>query len=138
MQKTRLGITVGLLGAAMYLSTFFGGFVAAVILAGYILLLEENIWLKKAAVKAVALTLAFSLLSGIIGLLPNAIDFINSVANLFDESVRVEFITNLVSMLNWVLVIAEKVLFILLGIKALNQGNIKIPVIDPLINKHMG
>ena len=60
MQKTRLGISVGMLGATIYLSGLFGGYVAILLLAGYSLLFEENIWLKKSAVKAVALLLFFS------------------------------------------------------------------------------
>lgn len=137
MQKTRMGITVGLMGAAMFLTTFFGGFFAAAVLAGYILLCEENVWLKKAAVKAIALTLIFSLLSGVIDLLPDVIRFINNIANLFDEDVTVEFITKLINLFDTILYIGEKVLFILLGYKALSQGTIKIPVVDPLIEKHM-
>lgn len=55
MQKTRMGISVGLMGAATYLCGLFGGLMVTVVIAGYILLFEENAWLKRAAVKSVAL-----------------------------------------------------------------------------------
>ena len=51
MQKTRLGISVGLLGAAIYFMGLFSGYLLAVLLAGYVLLFEENSWLRKNAVK---------------------------------------------------------------------------------------
>ena len=55
MQKTKLGISVGLLGAAIYFTGLFSGYLVAVLLAGYVLMFEENEWLRKNAVKAVAL-----------------------------------------------------------------------------------
>ena len=50
MQKTRLGISVGMLGAAIYLTGLFSGYVVAVLMAGYVLLFEENSWLRRSAV----------------------------------------------------------------------------------------
>lgn len=79
MQKTKLGVSVAVLGAAMYFTGLFSGYIVAVVLAGYILLMEENEWLKKTAVKAVALMIAFSLLSTLLGLIPGVINFIDSI-----------------------------------------------------------
>lgn len=53
--KTKLGISVGLLGTMVYFAALFGGYTPVILLAGYVLLFEENEWLKKAAIKAVAL-----------------------------------------------------------------------------------
>ena len=55
MQKTKIGMTVGLLGAAIYFIGLFSGYLTVVLLIGYVLLFEENEWLRKSAVKAVAL-----------------------------------------------------------------------------------
>src|SRR5574344_1340231 len=49
MEKTKLGIPVGLLGAAMLFACYFGGYLVSFVLAGYILLFEENAWLKRTA-----------------------------------------------------------------------------------------
>ncbi len=46
MQKTKLGVSVALMGAALYFLGLFSGYVALIILAGYVLLMEENVWLK--------------------------------------------------------------------------------------------
>ena len=53
MQKTRLGISVGMLGAAVYLTGLFSGYLVAILMAGYVLLCEENGWLKRSVIKAV-------------------------------------------------------------------------------------
>ena len=66
MQKTRLGITVGLMGALTYFIALFGGYLAMIIVAGYILLFESNEWLKKAAVKAAVITIGFAVLISVI------------------------------------------------------------------------
>lgn len=137
MQQSRLGVSVGLVGAALCLSCFFGGYVAAIILLGYILLFEENMWLKRISVKAVATMFGFSILSALIGFIPNIVDFIDTIFALFDETLDASVIRNIVSLVNEAIVIIEKLVFLTLGIKALNQGTLRIPVIDSLVNKYM-
>ena len=54
MQKTKLGITIAMFAAAIYVVALGGGYVPAILLGGYVLLREENEWLKWNAVRAVA------------------------------------------------------------------------------------
>ena len=138
MQKTRLGISVGLLGAAIYFMGLFSGYLLAVLLAGYVLLFEENSWLRKNAVKAMSVMAVFSLLITVLNLVPNAIGFINDVVSIFGGSFYVAFLSNLISAAVAALNIIEKLLIIGLGVKALTQGTIAVPVVDNLINKYMG
>lgn len=138
MQKTRLGISVGLLGAAIYFMGLFSGYLVAAVLAGYVLLFEENSWLRKSAVKAVSVMAVFSLLITVLNLVPNAISFVDNVVSIFGGSFNVEFLSNLISAAVAALDIIEKLLMIGLGVKALNQGTIAVPVVDKLINKYMG
>ena len=138
MQKTRFGITVSLLGAAIYFMGLFGGFLVTALLTAYVLMFEENEWLKKSAVKAVALMVVFSILSVLIYLIPNVINFIDSVVGIFGGSFYINLVSSLANAAASALDIIEKVLFIGLGIKALNQGNIAVPVVDKLIDKYMG
>ena len=86
MQKTRLGISAGLLGAAIYFVGLFSGYLVAVVLTGYVLLFEENSWLRKSAVKAVSVMALFSLLITVLNLVPNAISFINDFTSIFGSS----------------------------------------------------
>lgn len=138
MQKTKLGISVGLLGAAIYFMGLFSGYMVAVLLAGYVLLCEGNEWLKKSAVKAISVMVVFSFLTTVVNLIPNAISAIDYIVSMFGGNFYVAFVANLVSAVVAVLNIIQKLLLLGLGVKALNQGTIAVPVVDNLINKYMG
>lgn len=137
MQKTKLGISVGLLGAAIYFMGLFSGFFITVILAGYVLLVEDNMWLRKNAVKAVVLLTFLTLFTTGINLIPNLIGFINNLAAVFGGKFEIAVLSHIVIVIDSGIDIVEKVLFILLGTKALNQGTIEIPVVDKLIEKYV-
>lgn len=137
MQKTKLGVSVAVMGAATYLIGYLSGYLAVVVLAGYVLLMEENEWLKKTVVKAVATMLAFSLLSILIGLIPDVFSFIQDICNLFNGEVNFGVIYRIQSVLNSALYLVKVVVFLLLGLKALRQGTVKLPVVDKLVNKSM-
>lgn len=138
MQKTKLGISVGLFGAAVYFMGLFGGYLVMILLAGYALLFEQNEWLRKSVVKAVVLAVCFSLLTALINLIPDAISFIGDIASAFNASVYLPRVRSIIEAITDALAIIEKVLLIVLGVKALNQSTITIPVVDKLINKYMG
>ena len=137
MKKTRLGISVGLLGASIYFMGLFSGYLVVILLTGYILLFETNEWLKKTAVKAVLILSFFSLLVAIINLLPNAINFINNIAAIFNRNFTVVILSRIVAVIVSALDLIETILFILLGVKALNQGTMSFPMVDKLITKYM-
>lgn len=138
MQKTKLGVTVGALGAITYFAGFFSGYMVAILLAGYVLLFEENAWLKRSVVKAIVLLALFSVTIGIINLIPDAIGFIDKIANVFNGNFSIAVVSRIVAVVVSALNILEKVLFLGLGIKALNQGTIVIPFIDSKVSKYMG
>lgn len=58
--------------------------------------------------------------------------------SIFGGSFYIEFLSNLISAAVAALNIIEKLLMIGLGVKALNQGTIAVPVVDNLISKYMG
>lgn len=137
MQKTKLGISVGLLGSAIFFMGLFSGYMVTVLLAGYVLLCEDNVWLKKAAVKAISVMVLFSFVGAIVNLIPSAMSFINSIVAAFGGNFYIAFISNLVNAVVTALNVIEKLLLLALGVKALTQGTIAVPVVDGLINKHM-
>ncbi len=137
MQKTRMGISVGLLAAVIYFSGLFAGFLATVLLAGYVLLFEENAWLRRNTIKAFALMLIFMIISAVIGFIPNIMVLLNDIWNVFNSSINYSKISQILEVVTDILNILEKVLFLVLGFKALNQRSLNIPVIDSLINKYM-
>ena len=138
MQKTKIGVSVGLLGAAIYFMGLFSGYLTVVLLIGYVLLFEENEWLRKSAVKAVALMVVFSLAAAVMNLIPNVIGVLDNLASIFGGSFHIGFLSSLVYAVTEARDILEKLLFMGRGVRALTQGTIAVPAVDGLINKYMG
>ena len=47
--------SIGLLGAAIYFTGLFSGYIVPVLLVGYVLMFEENGWLRRSTAKALSL-----------------------------------------------------------------------------------
>ena len=137
MQKTKLGLSVGLLGAIFFFVSFFGGYIPTLLLAGYVLLVEDNAWLKRVTVKGVVLALVFSVLSALVNFIPNLMGLVDDVLRIFNENLYVPVISNIVNLILTILNLVEKVLFLLLGFMALKQKTIVIPPLDAFISKYM-
>lgn len=135
MQKSKLGISVALIGAALYFLGLFSGYLAVILLAGYVLLMEENVWLRKTAVKSVALLVFFSLILSVLNLVPSLVNFIDDIFNIFGGNFAIRFLTNIISMLRSGINLIQVVVFLILGLKALNQGTVRIPLIDKMVDK---
>ncbi|MFA9378004.1 MAG: hypothetical protein ACERKZ_14870 [Lachnotalea sp.] len=135
MEKTKLGLSIGLVGAALY---FFGciSVIPAFLLAGYILLFEENAWLKKSAVKMIIIVVSFGLLLAGVGIIQNGFDVLRTGINLI-LPITVKVPLNLDQILIYVLHILQDVILIIAGFKALSMGTIKSNFIDKIIDKHM-
>lgn len=137
MQKTKLGIGVGLMGAIICFVGFYSGILALIVLGGYVFLKEDNEWLKKTCVKVLVISLAFSIATTVLGLIPSGFGLITDLVALVNVSVRFSFINNLVYLLQDILSLLQKLVFLALGFKALNEGTIAIPFVDKLIEKYM-
>ena len=137
MKKSRLDISVGLLGVGIICAALFGGYLVTIILTGYVLLFEENIWLKKTALKATILMIVFSIIGAIIELIPGAIVFINDFLKIFDSGISATLIQNIADMLRSGLSLINTIVFLVFGFNALTQGTIHVPFVDNLINKHI-
>lgn len=137
MQKTKLGISVGLLGALAYFAGIFGGYQTLIIVAGYVLLFEENSWLKRTCVKALVLMLIFSVVSNSIGLIPTAFNWLSSCISILNIEVSFSFISKLVNVITGAINIVRTIIFLFLGVKSLNQGDMKINNIDNMVDKYM-
>ena len=138
MQKTKLGISIGLLGATVYFAALFSGHIPLILIAGYILLFEENSWLKRAAIKAVAVVFSFALLNSLIGFIPNAIDLINSVARIFSKNASVRVLDEILNLIGSILSVVQKIILLVLALKALTQGEFAVGFVDNFVRKHTG
>lgn len=137
MEKSKLGISISVFAAFMYLGIYAGGYVVAILSVGYVLLKEENEWLKKTGVRALAITVLFSLLFAVIGLIPDVISCISNVSSIFGGMLHCAKVRMFAVVLQDISRIAETVVFLYLGIQALNGKDVEVPVIDKIINKYI-
>lgn len=136
MQKTKLGVSVGLLAAAVYFMAFFNSTVMA-LMVGYILLFESDEWLRKSAVKAVVIVLVCAVVTSGVGALGNVFDALSSLLNGFGIIARISFPFNLDTVISYLVSIIKVILLIVLGFAAMSQGSVKIGFIDKIVDKEM-
>ena len=122
----------------VYFSGICGGLLVAAILTGYILIAESNLWLRRSAVKAIALMIVFSVINIIVNLLPDGISAIESLAGMFRLSMNEFVVSNLALFITKVFDIIKNLLFLALGMSALKQRTIVIALIERLVDKCMG
>lgn len=137
MEKTKLGISVGLFGAAIFLVALGGGMTPLLLLAGYVFFKEENVWLKKNAVKAIAVLLVYYMAYYTLGLIPDVLGVLLDTIGLVGLNISLSFINNLIYILRDIVSVLRTLFLLLSGLTALNMGTIKISFIDNLIEKHM-
>lgn len=137
MEKTRLGLSVGVVGAAAYFLALFGGLLPALILAGYVLMFETNGWLKRTAVKALVISILFSVVLYLINLIPECCGIVNDIAFMCDDFFDMAKFLRFMTVLEKLIVIFQYILMLALGFKAMKQRTIVIGFIDSLVNKCM-
>ena len=136
MQKTKLGLSVTFVAACAY---FFGLFstLPAILLVAYVLLKEDDEWLKKMAVKALVLVLVF----WIAGSLVNAIDEVFSILSLivgWFGAGRISVPLNLTNLVSYALYLVEILVMVVLGLQALKHESMSLGPIDGMVDSAMG
>ncbi len=135
MEKSKLGLSIALLSAVMFLTGYLG-LTGMVLVGGYILLKEENVTLKKTAVGTIILYLFFTLISLCIGVLDNVLDVFN-FGNWMYRFGMYTLTNNVFSFLNNIVSLAEKIVFGLFAMLAFFNVQVKIPLVDKLVDKHL-
>lgn len=138
MEKTKLGISVGLVGAILYCLGLFGGALVTIAAVAYVLIFEENEWLKKTAVKVVVLMFFFPVVQYAVGLIPDLIRIVFDVLNMFKVYSNIEIVYSIENLFYDLVVIVKYVVFAIFGVMALSQKSVKIPLLDNFLDKHMG
>lgn len=136
MQKTNFGITITLMGAAIYFSALIS-YIGLILLAGYVLLAESDEWLKKSAVKAVGIVIGFAIISVIISIGSDIFSALNLIFSRFNIFFRLYWPIGLDQIILHILDAIQKLILLILGFKALYKGSIKVGPIDKVIEKNM-
>ncbi len=139
MYKTKLGISVGLMGAIVcFLGAFLGLQWYFLAIIAYILLKEENEWLRRLALKVVIILISVTFITWVIRLAFDTaiIDFINIFKDDMEMSEVLwpgkiaDYTTKYISYF-------ADVLLILAGFKAIKQGHFSVKPVDELISKNV-
>lgn len=137
MLKTKLGVSIALLGAASYFLVALTGVSswATLLIVAYVLFAEDNEWLKKTVVKAVSVSILCSLLCIAIGWFDDLASIINIIIHWFSKTTYFRIPANLTTFFREIVVLVTDVFLVLLGIFALKMKTIKIPLVDSLVDK---
>jgi uncharacterized membrane protein len=134
--KTKVGISVGLVAAAAYFTGLFSGYIPLLLSLGYVLIAEQNRWLKVSVIKALIICLAFSSLRLIIGFIPDIFGLIASGAGIFEKAFTYYKLSSVMAFINNIISLTESVILFILGVMALNQKSFSLGIIDSLIKRH--
>lgn len=137
MEKSNLGISLGLLGAILCFASLFGGYIPAVIIVGYILLKEENAWIRTLALRVMGLLIAVSVITTGINLIPDCWGWIGSIVRIFADEFPSYKLNQIINVFTSCLSILKTIMLLALGFKALKCSTVKIPVVDSQVSKYM-
>ena len=137
MEKSKLGIAKELLAAGIFVGALAGGYVFAGIMVLYVLLKEEDQWLREMAVKAIATLMVFSFFINCIDLIPDVVNWFATLTNLLDSSWDSYKLTSGIGLVTSILDIMRTIFFLVLAGKALKHQTINIPIADDLIKKYV-
>ena len=136
--QSKLGVSTSVLACVLYLFGLVSGYVALALAAGYVLLFEEDEWLRTAAVKAVVVCLVFSAANVVIYLIPEAFGCINSLLEVFGGYVNFGIITNVFYFVADVVDLIETLVLLLLAFTALGHADVPVPIVDDLVKAALG
>ena len=136
MLKTKLGVSIALVRAAMY---FLGAlsFIPAVLLAGYVLIAEENEWVKRQAARMIGVVVLFGLLGIAVGWIDDVFGILNIIVRWFNKEVYLSVPANLTYLVQYIISIVKEVLLLVMGFMALGMKNFKLAPIEKLLDKFM-
>lgn len=143
MEKTKLGVSVILLSVLMYVLAWVGGSLSTLALAGYILLVEDNEQLKLAAKRATSIMVIFMLIPSLLGVITSITSWLSgffAYDAMFESEEVLELFTNFNKFfveINSILGILENIVFATIIVCIIMKKEVKIPVIDKLIEKYI-
>ena len=134
MEKTKIGLPVNVVAALAYLVFFFGGYTGGLLFLGYVVLCEENSWLRKNVVTALLVTLGFSVINTVIGLLPDLVGLVSSLLRIFSVHLYIDIVDAIFSFFSNIVYFARMAVFALLAVLAFKKKSVEIKVLGKLFD----
>lgn len=129
---TKLGIKTNILAVLMCIVGLVSGYIGALLLAGYILLVESDTSLRKTSIKVLTIMCVSSVLTSVIGLLPDFISWVSSILAVFDGSLYIGFLSTMCNILSSTVWLAETALLLLTALFAFKGKDFKFAPIDKI------
>ncbi|NEX02887.1 hypothetical protein SAMN04487829_2707 [Pseudobutyrivibrio sp. NOR37] len=137
MEKSNLGIAKELLAAGIFVGALAGGYVFAGLMVLYVLLKEDDQWLKEMAVKAIATLMVFSFFINAINLLPTVVRWFGDLTSILDAGWDSYKLVTGLGLITNAIDIVRIIFFLVLAVKALKHQTINVPIVDDLIKKYL-
>ena len=134
MEKTKIGLPVNVCAAMAYLLFLVSGYTVGLLFLGYVVLCENDAWLRKTSVKALLVALSFSALSLVIGLLPDVVGLISSLLRIFTVYFYPEVVDSIFSFFGNIVSLLRTVVFVLLAVMAFQKKTVEIKALDKLFD----
>lgn len=137
----KIKISPAMLVAGIYFMMLFGaGYLAVLLILGYVLVCEDSAPLRRAAITATVIGVSFSLLSFFIGLLPNTISlFTDTIIGTFldyNDKIDITGFTKIFDMIQGVVRYIRDISYLIFGFMALGNKFVRIGFIEKIIDKH--
>lgn len=137
IKMTKLGISISSLAAIAYLSGLIS-FIVMVLIGAYVLMHEEDQWLKRNVLKGIFFIALIAALRAVIGSADSLVSAINTLANgVKAGSGKLRIPLNLISILTYILSIIERLGLVIFAFKAFKGNEAKIAVVDNYVNKSL-
>lgn len=134
MEKTKLGLSIPLFAAIAVLLAMFGGYTAAVLVVGYVLIFEVDSSLKRTVVTALVVMLACSILNFLIGLIPGLVGLVQSLLGIFKVYFSMEFFYNVEAFFSNIISLGKSVILALLAVTAFIGKPVELPIVKKYID----
>ena len=143
--KAKIGLHIGFFACLIFLAAQFGGLVPATLLVGYVLICEDNDFLRMSAVKAFLIVLVANVLIWLIGVIPDILfELFDRISRIFGADTpfgnlkAISKIEQIFNFFSWIVTTCKAILLVLLAVLAVRIKTIQLPLIDGLIDKYAG
>lgn len=126
---------MGIMAAIMYMTGLFGGYFPALLVAGFIMLCEEENFIRRAALKTLLILFACSIANVLIRLIPDIVGIFQSMLAIFHVNFGSAFLDNVSSVFSQSLNLAKTAVLILLAVLAFFGKSIDFPFLNKLADK---